>query len=89
MARWITLALTILGFAIAFTTKSPGLLGLGLLLGLVGLFGFVFALAAARISANARSEASMASAEDLRALHRAPPPGAPKRAGDGQANRAD
>jgi hypothetical protein len=90
MARWITLALTVIGFAIAFTTNSPGVLGLGLLLGLVGLIGFVFALAAARVSARARPETSMASVEDLRALRKAAPPVGtpPRRPGDGPSNDA-
>lgn len=70
MARWITLGLTLLGFALVFSTKSPGLLGLGLLLSLVGIVGFVFALAAARVSASARPEASMVIGEDVAALRR-------------------
>lgn len=82
MARWIMLGLTILGFAIVFTTRSPGLLGLGMLLGLVGFVGFVFALASDRISANARPEATMASVDDIHAMRRRavprPAPPAPK-----------
>lgn len=74
MARWIMLGLTILGFTIVFTTKSPGLLGLGILLGLVGFIGFVFALAADRISASARPEANMATVDDINAMRRRMPP---------------
>ena len=33
--RWITLLLAIAGFVLAFTTKSPALLGFGLLVVLV------------------------------------------------------
>ena len=81
MARWIMLGLTILGFAIVFTTRSSGLLLLGILLGLGGFVGFVFALAADRVSASARPEATMASIDDLHALRRRmparPTPGAP------------
>lgn len=73
MARWIMLGLTILGFAIVFTTTSTGLLGLGLLLGLVGFVGFVFALAADRISASARPEATMATVDDIHAMRRRVP----------------
>lgn len=68
MARWIMLGQTILGFAIVFTTRSSGLLGLGLLLGLVGFIGFVFALAADRVSASARPEATIASVDDIHAM---------------------
>lgn len=70
MARWIMLGLTILGFAIVFTTRSSGLLLLGILLGLGGFVGFVFALAADRVSARARPETTMASVDDLHALRR-------------------
>jgi disulfide bond formation protein DsbB len=83
MTRWIMLVVTILGFVLSFGAKTPGLLGIGLLLVLIGVVGFVFALAADRIAANARPEASMAAVEDLAALRRkraapAPPrPAAP------------
>lgn len=73
MARWIMLGLTILGFAIVFTTRSPGLLGLGMLLGLAGFIGFVFALAADRVSASARPEATIASVDDIHAMRRRTP----------------
>lgn len=72
MPRWIMLGLTILGFALVFIAKSPGLLGLGLLLGIVGMIGFVSAIAAERISASARPDAAMASVEDLVALKERP-----------------
>ncbi|MEP7043746.1 MAG: hypothetical protein ABI843_11830 [Dokdonella sp.] len=80
MTRWIMLALTVLGLALAFGAKTPGLLGIGLLLVLIGIVGFVFALAADRVAANARPESSMAAIEDLAALRRkraaaaSPPP---------------
>lgn len=70
MARWIMLGLTILGVALVFTTKSVGVLSLGLLCGVFGFFGFVFALASDRISASARPEASMAAIDDLVALRK-------------------
>jgi hypothetical protein len=66
--RWIMLGLTILGFGLAFIARTPGILGIGLLLGFVGLFGMVFSMAADRIASRARSEASMLSSEDLVAL---------------------
>jgi len=70
MTRWIMLVVTVLGLVLAFTAKSPGLLGVGLLLVLIGIVGFVFALAADRIAANARPEAAMAAVEDIAALRR-------------------
>ncbi|GAA0712313.1 hypothetical protein [Dokdonella soli] len=72
MARWIMLGFTILGFVLVFSAKAPGLLAIGLLLALIGVIGFVLALASDRISANARPDASMASTEDLVALRKRP-----------------
>jgi len=70
MTRWIMLVVTVLGLVLAFMAKTPGLLGIGLLLVLIGIVGFIFALAADRIAANARPEAAMAAVEDLAALRR-------------------
>src|SRR3954463_15333823 len=50
--RWLMLLLLILGLALTFTAKGAGLLALGLVLGFVGLFGLIFALAADRVSAS-------------------------------------
>ena len=68
MLRWIMVGLTILGFALAFVAKGPGLLGFGLVLGFVGLFGVVFGIAAERVSAAARPDTAMVTPEDLAAL---------------------
>jgi hypothetical protein len=77
MARLLLLFLTIIGLVLMFTAKSAGLLGLGLLLGIVGFFGLVLALAAARVSASARPETSMASVEDIAAFRKRPTPTRP------------
>jgi hypothetical protein len=66
--RWLMLGLTIFGFALSFVTKSPVVLGMGLLLGFVGLFGLIFSLAADRVSASARPESAMLGPEDLAAM---------------------
>jgi hypothetical protein len=66
--RWIMLGLTILGFALAFIASTPGLLGLGIVLGFLGLFGLVLSMAADRIASRARPEAAMLTTEDLAAL---------------------
>lgn len=68
--RWIMLGLTILGFAMTFIARSPGLLAFGLVLGFVGLFGMVFSIASDRIASGARPDTAMLSTEDLAALRR-------------------
>ena len=57
--RWILVLLALGGFFVAFTTKSPGILGLALAVAIFSSLAFVFALAAARISANAQPEAML------------------------------
>ena len=77
MLRWILLGLTLLCFALVFTTKSALLLGIALLVGIVAFVGFIFSLAAERISSVSRPDTSMASAEHLAAMgprHAAKPP---------------
>jgi hypothetical protein len=66
--RWMMLGVTILGFAMAFVARSPGMLGIGLVLGFVGLFGMVFCIASDRIASRARPDTAMLSTEDLAVL---------------------
>lgn len=89
MARMVWLLMFVVGFALAFATRSPLLLGVGIVLGLVGTFGFVLALAAARVSANARPETSMASIEDLAALRKDRPAPASAAASNAKAEPMD
>jgi hypothetical protein len=72
MTRWIMLGLTLLGVVLVFTTKSVGVLSLGLLSGCIGFFGFILAMASDRVSASGRPESSMAAIDDLTALHKLP-----------------
>ncbi len=57
--RWLWLLIAILGFAVAFSSKTAGVLALGLFVGLVGLFAFAFAMAAARIADTAQPASSL------------------------------
>ena len=80
MLRWILVGLTILCLTIVFTTKSAALLGIALLLGIFAFIGFIFSLAAERISSVSRPDTSMASVEHLAAMSprraaKAPVPG--------------
>ena len=66
--RWILLVVCIVAFAVAFTTSSPSLMGIGLILGCVGLLGFGFSLAAARIASTAQPEAALIIDPEISAL---------------------
>jgi hypothetical protein len=68
MARWILIGLTLAGLMVAFLTRSPGVLGVSILMILIGSFGTVFSIAAERVSANARPDASMLPPEALVAI---------------------
>ncbi len=70
MTRWIMLALGLIGWALVFTTGSGVLLALGLLVGVVGVLGFILSIAAARVAATSRPDTAMATSEDLLALSR-------------------
>lgn len=82
MARWILLAVTILGSVLVFTTHNAFVLGIGLLAAIVGFIGFVMALAADRVSASSRPDVAMASPDDLRALRKPAAPPVATRAGE-------
>lgn len=81
--RWILTALALLGLLIALTTRSPGWMGLGILLLLGGAIAAAFAFAQARIDASSRPEhLSDAEIAALKAALKPPaapqqPPGAP------------
>lgn len=66
--RWIFLLVALFGFVVAFSTKAPGILGLGLLLGLIGLFGALFGFAAERVASSARPDVALLTDKDLNAL---------------------
>ena len=81
--RWILLLLAFGAFAIAFSTKSAGVMGFALVVGIGLLFATFFAFAAARIESTSRPDAALLTDKDiavLRASMRKPvpkPPAAP------------
>lgn len=68
MTRWIMIAMTVFGIVMVFVTKSPAVLGMGLLLAFIGLFGTVMSIAADRISSGTRPETAMLQPEVIAAL---------------------
>jgi len=68
--RWIMLLAALFGFALAFAAKTPGLLGLGLLIGFLCSFISLFGFAAARIASTSRPEVAMLTDKDITALQK-------------------
>lgn len=68
MTRWILISMALIGLIMAIFTRSPGVLGLGLLMCFVGALGTVFSIAGERVSNNARPDASMLPPEALAAI---------------------
>ena len=66
--RWILLLVAVIGFVIAFSTKSPGVMGVALLVGFICLVSGFFAFAASRISDSARPDAAMLTDQDINVL---------------------
>ena len=66
--RWFLLLVSFAGFSYAYMAKSPELLGLSLLAGLVGLIGAFFGFAAARVAATARPDAALLTDKDINVL---------------------
>ena len=68
--HWIYLLISIVGFALAYTSKSTALLALGLIAGFVGLIAAFVAMAAARIADRSRPDAALLTDADIAALRR-------------------
>ena len=66
--RWILLLLAFGAFALAFSTKSSGVMGLALIGGVVLLIAALFAFAAAKIEATSRPDAALLTDKDINAL---------------------
>ncbi len=68
MLRWIMIVTTLAGFGLAFLARTPGLLGLGLVIGFISVFGVVFSIAGERISSNARPDTTMLQPDVIAAI---------------------
>jgi len=66
--RWLLLVASLGAFGVAFTTKSSGLMAIGLLGGFGLLFLTVFAFAAARIEETSRPDVAMLTDADINKL---------------------
>ena len=86
--RWILLLLAMGAFALAFSTKSAGVMGACLVVGFVALFAALFAFAAAKIEATSRPDVALLTDKDISALRasvRKPAPKAPDSSADSDA----
>ncbi len=80
--RWLLLALTVLGLLLALSAHTPGRLGVGLVLLLLGALASVFAFAQARIADRSRDERlSDQQIAALKASLKSPARGAPSNEG--------
>jgi hypothetical protein len=66
--RWILLLLAVAGFALGFSAKTPGMLGLGLLVGISCLFASLMGFAAERVASSARPDAALLTDKDISVL---------------------
>jgi len=66
--RWILLLLALGAFALEFSTKSAGVMGLCLTVGFVAMFAALFAFAAAKIEATSRPDVTLLTDKDISAL---------------------
>lgn len=66
--RWILLLLAFGAFALAFSTRSGGVMGLALFGGFVLGVAALFAFAAAKIEATSRPDAALLTDKDINAL---------------------
>jgi hypothetical protein len=68
--HWILLFVSLLGFSGAVFAPTPGLIGVGLLVGFVALFAGFFAMIAARIAERARPDATLLGDAEINALRK-------------------
>ena len=66
--RWILLLLALGAFALAFSTKSTGLMGFCLVVGFVTMFAALLAFAGAKIEATSRPDVALLTDKDISAL---------------------
>ena len=66
--RWILLLVALGAFALAFSSRSEGLMGFLFVLGFGALFAAVLAFAAEKIASTARPDAALLTDKDINAL---------------------
>ena len=68
--HWILLLISLVAFAGAIFAPTPGLIGLGLLVGFIALFAGFFAMISARIAERARPDATLLGDAEINALRK-------------------
>ena len=66
--HWFVFGVSIIAFAGAVVAKTPGLLGLSLLVGLISLFAAFFMMIAARVAERSRPDVTLLTDADVNAL---------------------
>lgn len=69
--RWFLIAALIAGFAIAFSTRSPGVLAIGLVLAGIGVIGTILQVLDSRMGASARTDAMLLADREVASIRAA------------------
>ncbi|HEX4481251.1 MAG TPA: hypothetical protein VH082_10605 [Rudaea sp.] len=69
--RWLLLIVALAAFSLAYMARSPEMLGIAVLVGVVALVGSFLSFAQARIESTARPDAAMLSDKDIALLRNA------------------
>lgn len=84
--HWIVLLISLVAFAGAIFAPTPGLIGVGLLVGFIALFAGFFMMISARIAERARPDASLLGDAEINALRKSVREAREKRATDASGN---
>ncbi len=69
--RWFFIAALIAGFAIAFSTRSSGLLAIGLVLAVIGVIGTILQVLDSRMGASSRTDATLLADREVASIRAA------------------
>ncbi len=69
--RWFFIAALIAGFAMAFSTRSSGVLAIGLVLATIGVIGTILQVLDSRMGASSRTDATLLADREVASIRAA------------------
>jgi len=69
--RWFFIAALIAGFAIAFSTRSSGVLAIGLVLAAIGVIGTILQVLDSRMGASSRTDSTLLADREVASIRAA------------------